>query len=227
MSDMELVVFDMAGTTFEDSGQVPGAFTAVLHAHGIDVTADELTAVRGASKREAICRFVERRFPGSEVEVGTLAGQIFDDFRAHLAESYAQGGVRVLPGVERTFEWLHARGVKVALTTGFDRFITETVLGIAGWKPPLFDAVVCGDDVSRGRPAPYLIFHAMEATGTVSVRRVACVGDTALDLEAGCNAGVLWNIGVLSGAHGRDRLERAPHTHIVEGVAALPALWEA
>ncbi|MGN6390889.1 MAG: HAD hydrolase-like protein [Gemmatimonadales bacterium] len=56
---------------------------------------------------------------------------------------------------------------------------------------------------------------------------VAVVGDTRLDLEAAWNAGAAWRIGVLTGAHDRAALEAAPSTHVVEAVAALPALWSA
>ncbi len=47
-----------------------------------------------------------------------------------------------------------------------------------------------------------------------------------LDLQAGQNAGVLYNIGVLSGAQAKEQLEREPHTHLLSSVATLPALWE-
>ena len=86
---------------------------------------------------------------------------------------------------------------------------------------------MCGDDVAEGRPAPYLIFRAMEATGVSSVHRVANVGDTILDLRAGHNAGVRWNVGVLTGAHQRQLLESVPHTHLLPSVAELPSLWAA
>jgi len=95
-----------------------------------------------------------------------------------------------------------------------------------GWEKDAADAVVCGDDVSQGRPAPYLIYRAMEATGVISVRRVANVGDTVLDLQAGWNAAVQWNIGVLSGAHTKEQLVREPHTHLLPSVAALLSLWD-
>jgi len=74
------------------------------------------------------------------------------------------------------------------------------VIGCGG---AFFDAAVCGDDVAQGRPAPYLIFRAMESASARNVHRVANVGDTALDLLAGHNAGVRWNVGVgvLPGAH--------------------------
>jgi phosphonatase-like hydrolase len=113
----------------------------------------------------------------------------------------------------------------VVLNTGFDREITRFLLEALGWTGGLVDAVVCGDDVTRGRPAPYLIFRAMERTGASSVHRVANVGDTTADLQAGHNAGVCWNIGVLSGAHDRQALESAPHTHLLPSVAEVTRLW--
>ena len=53
------------------------------------------------------------------------------------------------------------------------------------WNEDLVNAVVCGDDVAQGRPAPYLIFRAMEKSGVTSVHQVTNVGDTVLDLQAG------------------------------------------
>ena len=66
-----------------------------------------------------------------------------------------------------------------------------------------------------------MILLAMERAGVHDPARVANVGDTALDLESAARAGVGWNIGVLSGAHSREALERAPHTHIIQSVADL------
>jgi phosphonatase-like hydrolase len=222
MDRIALVVFDMAGTTIEDAGQVPEAFEAVLAARGLSVTADELRAVRGASKREAIRLLVERQRP----VLLPHCDAIFDAFRDHLARLYREGGIATLDGAADTFAWLRARGVRVALTTGFDRSITDLIVQTVGWDRDAADAIVCGDDVPEGRPAPYLIFRAMELNGTHRVRNVATVGDTALDLQAGDNAGVGLNIGVLSGAHRREQLERAPHTHLLPGVGALPGLLQ-
>ena len=63
MAAIDLVVLDLAGTTVEDAGQVPEAFTLALRDHGIAVTAEEVRGVRGASKREAIRR--QGRAPGA------------------------------------------------------------------------------------------------------------------------------------------------------------------
>ena len=222
MDNLELVIFDLSGTTIRDSGQVPEAFVATLHAAGIEVSSEEVQQVRGASKREVIRRFVERRFPPGAPEISAQTEEIFSAFRENLAARYSQDGVQVLPGVEETFTWLGSRQVKIAINTGFDRFITTLILQATGWGQNATRAVVCSDDVMQGRPAPYMIFHAMENVGVTDVHRVAVVGDTALDLQAGWNAGVRWNIGVWSGAHSRELLEKAPHTMLLPDVGALP-----
>ena len=214
-----LVVFDLAGTTVRDDGQVPAAFTAALAGHGIHVTPEQITGVRGSSKKDAIRFFVP---PGPEHE--SRVEDAYSAFQAGLSRLYGHGGVLAVGGAEATFAWLRAGQVRIALNTGFDSTITGLLLSALGWSW-VADAVVCGDDVPRGRPAPDLILRAMELTGVRDPGRVANVGDTTLDLEAGHAAGVRFNVGVLSGAHGRGRLERAPHTHLLADVSELPSLW--
>jgi phosphonatase-like hydrolase len=195
MDSIELVVFDLAGTTIEDRGQVPETFTTVLRSHGIDVTDEALCAARGASKREVIYRFVKEQFLGAQSDILARTDQLCDEFRAHLTRKYTDGGISAVPGAVDTFTWLHTHGVKTAVNTGFDRVITETILAALGWEKGTIDGIVCSSDVPQGHPAPYMIFRAMEATGVISVRRVACVGDKVLDLQAGWNAAVQWNLG--------------------------------
>jgi phosphonatase-like hydrolase len=216
-----LVILDMAGTTVEDGGQVPAAFTTALAVHGVIATTAQIDGVRGASKRQAILRFVPPG-PGQAAE----ADRIYSRFRSELGRRYAADGVREITGAGEVLRWLRAQGVKVALNTGFDRDTTTLLLSALGWLEGTVDTVVCGDDVANGRPAPDLILRAMADVGISDVRTVAAAGDTTLDLEAGARAGVGWNVGVLSGAHRRPALELAPHTHIVDSVVALPSLWK-
>lgn len=220
-NEIELVIFDMAGTTVKDSGQVPDAFTAALALHEIEVTSEQLSSVRGSSKRQAILHLIPEG-----TERARRAEAVYASFREQLTQRYGAVGVEPVEGAVQVFERLRAQGVRVALNTGFERDITEWLLAALSWERGVVDAVVCGDDVRQGRPAPYLIFRAMEATGTTSVHQVANVGDTVLDLRAGHNACVKWNVGVLSGAHDRQRLELEPHTHLLDSVAELFELWK-
>jgi phosphonatase-like hydrolase len=218
VAGLDLVVFDLAGTTIRDGGQVPAAFAAALAERGVALTSAQLRAVRGSSKRQAIRDLI----PDSAGRAAE-ADAAYASFRRHLARSYAHS-LEPIAGAADVFAAFRAAEVRVALTTGFDRDTTAMLLEALHWNDGVADAVVCGDDVRVGRPAPFLIFRAMEATMATSVARVAVVGDTTLDLEAGHNAGVRWNIGVLSGAHDRAHLESVPHTHLLTSVADLPSL---
>ena len=223
MTTPALVIFDMAGTTVEDHGQVPAAFAATLAAHNVPITADEITRVRGASKRQAIKNLLRRLREDDSASQAfeDEADRIYAEFRKHLTDAYCSGGARAVPGADATIRQLRDSGIKVVLTTGFERDIATRLLAAIGWTPRSIDALVCGDDVSNGRPAPDLILLAMKIMGIDDPLRVANVGDTTLDLESAARAGVRWNIGVLSGAHKREALERAPHTAIIESVADL------
>ena len=218
---IQLVVSDMAGTTVRDSGEVARAFSAALADHGVEASAQQINAVRGASKREAIATLIAPKYGADTTRVEAVYGS----FKAHLQRVFTREAEPVAGAVE-TFAWLRERGIKLALNTGFDRDITGLLLDALGWRG-VADAVICGDDVPQGRPAPYMIFRAMEATGTTNVRQVLNIGDTVSDLQAAYNAGVAVSVGVLSGAHQQEQLMREPHTHLVASIAALPALMRA
>jgi phosphonatase-like hydrolase len=227
MRAIDLVVFDMAGTTVEDGGQVGDAFRGALTEQGIALDDEALRAWRGASKREVLRHFVEEQFGRDDADSDQRIELTYAAFRQHLERSYAERGVRAVAGAEETFAWLCERGIGVALTTGFYRQVTDTILRTLGWQSGgIIDVSVCSDEVARGRPAPYMIFRAMEATGVIDVRRVIKVGDTALDLQAGTNAGVRGVVGVLSGSQTVDQLGCVAHTHLVSSVADLPKLLE-
>ncbi len=221
MKRLSLVVFDLGGTVIEDAGHVPVAFETALESHGYSVSDAEISRFRGASKREVIRRLVgERDGLGDGATV-----RVYRSFQESLIHLFRQHGAHPVAGVEQAMVDLRDAGVRVAVTTGFDRLVTDEVLGNLERKDVL-DAVVCGDDVSAGRPAPYMIFRAMELTRVASVHQVANVGDTTNDLQAGYRAGVEANVGVLTGAHGKDRLMQAPHTHILESAALVPDALE-
>ena len=218
MSTPALVVLDMIGTTVQADDAVPRAFTAALAGEGVTLTPSQLSAVRGATKRAALAQLL-----AGYADAGARVDRAYARFRADLLRVYTVETVAAVVGVADVLRRSRAAGVKVALNTGFDRELTAHLLALLGWGDAV-DAVVCADDVTAGRPAPYLIFRAMEITGVVSVAAVANVGDTALDLGAGANAGVRWNIGVWSGAHDRATLAQAPHTHLCASVADVPEL---
>ena len=220
MSHVKLVVFDIAGTIIEDHGEVVRAFAKALMENGIPFADGELKKWIGASKCEVIRHFVQQADVQGDVEQKVEIS--YRRFRSELENCYTERIVPIAGAVE-TFRWCRDQNILLATTTGFYREISDLVLNQTGWRD-YFAANISSSDVRQGRPAPYMIFRAMEATGVQNVKEVINVGDTPLDLQSGSNAGLAGVVGVLTGAHSRESLDREPHTHIIHSVVELPEL---
>lgn len=217
----ELLVTDFAGTTMREEGAVLVAYGRALDAEAIPYTQADLAARRGASKRAVFRELAARAYPATEV--AARAERALALFEETLRQEYAAGPVKEVDGAEAALRDLRARGVRLALTSGFDRGLVDLLVGRLGWGD-LFDVVLAAEDAPQGRPAPYLIYRAMITLGVHDAGRVAVIGDTPLDLQSGNNARAGWVIGVLSGAHGVETLGATPHTHLLPSIAALPGL---
>jgi phosphonatase-like hydrolase len=224
---IELVVFDLAGTTVEDGDAVNACFRATLAAWGLEAAPALVNSVMGLPKPEAIRILLEQiGGPGGVPPSAERINAIHEEFTRGMRAYYATDpAVREIPGAEAAFAALRCSGIKVALNTGFFRPITEVLLARLGWhSPAVIDADVTSDEVPRGRPHPDMIRHLMTRLGVLDPRRVAKVGDTKADLEEGSNAGCGLVIGVTTGSYSREQLQACPHTHILESVAEVPAL---
>jgi phosphonatase-like hydrolase len=226
MLKVKLVIFDVGGTIVEDNGEVIASFCAALEANALPATAAELAELKGSSKRDVIRRFVERRWGIEDVGNEERIERAYQNFREELESKFSNGGVKPIRGAATTFEWLKKHNAVCATTTGFYRSVADSILRSSGWQDT-FAANVSSDDVKKGRPAPYMIFRAMEVAGVDDVREVLNVGDTPLDIQAGNRAGVLGVIGVLSGIHKENRLQQESPSHLIPSVADLPSLIEA
>jgi len=218
-----LVVLDVGGTIVQDRGDVPESLRSAFAKHGITVTPAEINELRGASKREVVKHFVQLR-SSAEADREQLIEAVYKNFKDQIIAVYSS--VPPIAGAEEAFQKMRASGLLLATTTGFDREITDSIFDRLGWKK-YFAATITSDDVTQGRPSPYMIFHAMEAAKVDGVAEVVAVGDTPLDLQAGANAGVRGVIGVLSGVSNAERLRHEKHTQILPSVAELPALLRA
>jgi len=221
---IELVVFDMAGTTVNDDDSVNRCLQSALRAAGLDVSRDDVNSVMGLAKPEAIAILIERS--SFRDSLRSRIESIHRDFLTRSIEFYQRDpSVREVDGASEVFKRLKRSGIGVALDTGFSRPIAGVILERLGWThTELIDATICSDEVPRGRPEPDMIFSLMQRLGVTDARQVAKIGDTPSDLEEGMRAGCGLVIGVLRGTHTREELEPHPHSHFIDTIAELPAL---
>jgi len=220
---IELVIFDMAGTTVNDDDGVNRSVRAALEHVGITVTPEAVNQVMGIPKPIALTRLIE---DSAKPELIDQLDAIHKDFVRRMIRFYqSDPSVHEIPGAGEAFRKLHAAGIKIALNTGFTRDIVDVLLERLGWKGGgVLDATVTSDEVPRGRPHPDMIQKLMRDLGVSDASRVAKVGDTPSDLEEGQAAGCGMVIGVTQGSHTAEQLQPHAHTHLVGTVVEVPAL---
>jgi phosphonoacetaldehyde hydrolase len=199
---IKLVVFDWAGTAVDFGSQAPAAaFKSVFAEHGVEVTDAEARAPMGLNKRQHLITMLDqprvdalwksvhgRAWNESDVD------QMYHEFMPLQMKTIALHSEPVSGLIDAVSE-LRAMGCKIAGTTGYFREAAAAVAkqaAAAGFQP---DANVCADDVVQGRPAPWMIYHAMEQTEVYPPSSVLNLGDTVADIQAGVNAGC-WSVGV-------------------------------
>jgi phosphonatase-like hydrolase len=224
MGEIELVIFDMAGTTVNDEDAVNRCVRDALRAAGLDVAAVDVNRVMGLPKPLAISILIEQN--GRLPDLGPCLEAIHADFVSRSLAFYrTDPSVREVAGASGVFHALKRAGIRVALNTGFDRSITDVLLDRLGWTGGvLIDATIASDEVARGRPHPDMILELMRKLGVSQASRVAKVGDTPADLGEGTNAGCGLVIGVTSGSHTSQELACFPHTDLIESIRQLTAL---
>ncbi len=222
---IELVVFDLAGTTVEDNRDVQRVLKNVLANFEVDISIEDANAVMGIPKPVAIEKLLRKKYHGNNGVISEWIKEIHGMFISEMTHFYRTDlSVLEKVGVSETFRALKANDIKVVVDTGFDRLITDTLLQRMGWVAnELIDASVTSDEVPRGRPYPDMIFKAMELTGVRDISKVAKVGDTASDLQEGNAAGCSLVVGVTTGAFSREELEKEEHTHLIQ---QLPEMME-
>jgi len=221
---VDLAVLDIAGTTVEEHGAVYTALEDAVVAAGGRPGRSDIEQWMGADKHEAVTALLRAGHDRDAAPAAATVQATYADFTARLNRAYADKPPVPMEGVPEALAALRSRGVKVALTTGFTRDVTRPILRSIGWEHGLIAAVITVDEVAAGRPAPYMIFHAMERAGVSDVARVLVAGDTVRDLQAGVNAGAGFVVGVLTGGHDATVLGAVRHTHLLPGVRDIPAL---
>jgi phosphonatase-like hydrolase len=212
-----LACLDMAGTTVRDDGAVDDAFTVALQSAGVDLESPRFASARayvletmGQSKADVLAALLD---PGPAAAATAEFARAYE----HIVSA---GRVAPIPGALDVIDALRLRGVQVCLTTGFAPSTRDALLTALGWSGHI-DLALSPADCGRGRPAPDMIFGAMDRLGVPDAGAVAVVGDTVSDLASGTAAGAGAVIGVLSGAHDRAALSAVPHTALIADLTGL------
>ena len=228
MTDIKLVVFDMAGTTVKDDREVEECFMQAAAKTGLEAQTDRVIAMMGISKKVVFQTLWAEQIDKEDPSYNSKVETSFIEFKQILEDHYRTQPVEPTEGCLELFEWLRSHQIKIALTTGFYREVTDIILSRLGWDKGL-DSDYVGSDNSliqasitpseiynqEGRPAPYMIQKAMYQLAIANPQQVICIGDTPSDLLAGHNANCLYTFGVTYGTHTNEQLAIYPNDGLV------------
>ena len=199
---IRLVVFDWAGTTVDHGCFAPVApFVDAFAAHGVSIAPAEARGPMGLEKRDHIRSLLQDEAIGARWRQAHGAppsedavSRIFETFVPMQLESVDRNS-RLIDGLLDVVAELRARGIAIATTTGYFAEAAERCYAAADAQGYAPDLNVNPSHVREGRPAPWMMFQAMERLDIYPPAFALKVGDTQFDIEEGLNAGA-WSAGV-------------------------------
>ena len=146
-------IFDMDGTLFDSERIYQSAWLETVKYFGVD-RGEELThSVSGSS--EANCRKVIHEFYPN-VDVDKFFARVIE-----TAKKFFEQGVDMMKGVPEILKFFEENGVKMAIASSSSHETINRNIERADIKK-YFTAIISGDDVRNGKPAPDIFLFAAE-----------------------------------------------------------------
>jgi phosphonoacetaldehyde hydrolase len=204
MNRVQAVVLDWSGTVADNWVIAPArAFVDVFNEFRVPITMEEARGPMGLRKDLHIRALLQipvissrwkdeyGRLPDLEKDLVNLMKR-FNPLQMACLPEYCT----LIPGAAESVHRLRKEfGVKIGATTGFMRPMVDILLQHAkrqGYEP---DVNVAGDEVSKPRPYPYMVWANMSLLGILSPSTVVKVDDTSSGVGEGLNAKT-WTVGL-------------------------------
>jgi HAD superfamily hydrolase (TIGR01509 family) len=178
-----LLIFDFDGTIADTSPLHARAFESVLAPMGVGVKYEHIAGMRTL---DAIYQAFER----NAVTVDDETAKYLAQQKQIVVRELIQASLEPLPGVLAFIDWAVPRFGICMVSSGSRATIQMSlqVLGLDG----VFSPLICGDDVSRGKPDPEGFLMALSMTDTAASNALVFE-----DSESGMRAAVAAGIEVI------------------------------
>ncbi len=179
---IEGAIFDMDGLMMDTERLVFENWQEIMTKKGYSYTADDFRKTIG--KRRIETEQIMKAQYGEDFPYLECA----DECHVLFIEKTERDGIPVKKGLFELLQVLKERGVKTAVATSTRRPSAERALSMTG-AMPYFDAVVCGEDVTEGKPDPEVFLKAAERID-VEPDKCAALEDSPSGITAAYRAGM-------------------------------------
>jgi phosphonoacetaldehyde hydrolase len=199
---LKAVIMDWAGTAVDYGSFAPTAvFLRLFESRGLRITADDARSGMGLMKKDHLRTILARPAVAEawKVEHGTSASEadidyLFNDF-VPMQTSVLKEFAEPIPGLLNVVKELREQELKIGTTTGYLRSMMEVLAPQAQKNGYVPDCIVCPDEVTAGRPYPWMCYENAIRLNVFPMQAMVKVGDTLVDIEEGLNAG-MWTVGL-------------------------------
>jgi beta-phosphoglucomutase len=200
MSQDYAAIFDMDGVLVDTYQAHYRSWLELARGEGLDFSEEDFSQTFGWTSREVIARlWGGRRF--SQSRIAAMDTEKEAAFRRVIQEE-----VPLMPGAVALLESLRREGFRLAVGSSAPPENVELVLD---WRDlrALFDAVITGADVARGKPDPQVFQLAAQRLGVAPAGCVV-IEDAPAGLAAAAAAGMA-RVGLISTGRTREALADA------------------
>ncbi len=179
---MKAILFDVDGVLVLSEPFIAEAGALMFkELYDEDVDPAEFSPFVGTGEASYLGGVAEAR--GIRIDLAAAKKRIYELYIACI-----QGSMEAVPGALALVRGLRAAGIKAATATSADRVKLDANLKAVGLGEGDFDALVCGNDVQRKKPAPDIYLEAARRLG-VEPKDCLVIEDAPEGLRAGAAAG--------------------------------------
>ncbi len=155
---MKAVIFDMDGLMIDSERVTYEGYVREFEKRGLTYTVDFYKKQLGMTI-PMIYDLNYKEF-GQDLDLDT----IIDHVHRYMAQRFETEGVPVKEGLKELLQYLKGHGYKTVVATSSARSRVDHILELADIEK-YFDASVCGDEVSHGKPDPETFLVACQKVG--------------------------------------------------------------
>ncbi|MFA7672406.1 MAG: HAD-IA family hydrolase [Clostridia bacterium] len=175
------IVFDMDGVLIDSEQLMSLSAIEALKEFGVEAQPQDFIPYMGQGENSFIGN-VSRKY-GVEYEYAMK-------YRAYeIYDSLVETKAKFFPNVKETIMELKRRGYRISLASGADLMKVTSNIRAIGLDNSIFNALVTGNDVTLGKPNPYIFLLAAEKMKMNAAYCMVCE-DTISGIKAAKAAGM-------------------------------------
>ena len=174
-------VFDMDGLMIDTEKLYLRYWKQAAADFGYDMQNEHVYAIRSLARKYSIPKL--KSFFGQDFPTEDVRARRTELINAHIRDN----GIELKKGLFELLDWLKAHGVKLAVATATPRERAEMYLKKIN-ALDYFDAVICGDMITNGKPDPDIYLTAARELG-LPPEQCAAFEDSPNGIKAAHSAG--------------------------------------